>query len=159
MNSFKHTTLLFLIKDDQILLAMKKRGFGEGRWNGVGGKIEAGESVEQAAIRECQEEIGVTPKHLERVANLTFTFDGATNDLWTHTFITREWDGEPVETEEMAPRWFNVADIPYAEMWEDDAHWLPHVLAGKKVVATFLFNADDIMQQNGHTINLVEELA
>lgn len=159
MSSFKHTTLLFLVKDDQILLAMKKRGFGAGKWNGVGGKIEPGESIEQAAIRECQEEIGVTPNALERVANLTFTFDGETSDIWTHTFIARGWTGEPVETEEMAPRWFAQTDIPYADMWEDDAHWLPHVLEGKKVVATFLFNNDDVMQDDGHSINLVEELA
>lgn len=159
MTDFKHTTLLFLLKDDHILLAMKKRGFGAGRWNGVGGKIEAGESVEQAAIRECQEEIGVTPGKLERVANLTFTFDGETSDIWTHTFIARDWQGEPIETEEMAPQWFAVADIPYESMWEDDKHWLPHVLDGKKVVATFLFNSDDTMAQDGHALHFVKELA
>lgn len=159
MNSFKHTTLLFLLKDDAILLAMKKRGFGEGRWNGVGGKIEAGESIEQAAIRECTEEIGVTPGKLERVANLTFTFSGDTPDIWTHTFIARDWEGEPIETEEMAPRWFKHAAIPYETMWEDDRHWLPHVLDGKKVVATFLFNSDDTMAKDGHTITFVDELA
>ena len=159
MTSFKHTTLLFLLKDDTILLAMKKRGFGEGRWNGVGGKIEAGESIEQAAIRECQEEIGVTPGALERVANLTFTFDGESSDIWTHTFIARDWQGEPVETEEMAPRWFRLADIPYETMWEDDRHWLPHVLDGKKVVATFKFDQNDKMLPDGHAISFTEELS
>ena len=53
----KHVTLLFLLTDDQILLAMKKRGFGMGRWNGVGGKIEPGETIEEATARECREEI------------------------------------------------------------------------------------------------------
>ena len=56
----KLSTLCFLIEDDRILLAMKKRGFGEGKWNGVGGKVNEGETVEAAAIRETEEEIGVT---------------------------------------------------------------------------------------------------
>ena len=51
----KQATLCPLIKDDQILLAMKKRGFGVGKWNGVGGKVEKGEEIIDAAIREIKE--------------------------------------------------------------------------------------------------------
>lgn len=144
----KHTTLLLLLKDDAILLAMKKRGFGANRWNGVGGKIEPGETIEQAAIRECQEEISVTPKNLEKIAHHTFLLPSLTDQggtMISHTFITRDWEGEPTESEEMAPRWFAFADIPYDTMWEDDRYWLPHVLAGKRVVCTFGFNHDDRM--------------
>lgn len=155
----KHTTILFLIKDDKILLAMKKRGFGVGRWNGVGGKIEPGESIEQAAIRECQEEIGVTPHSLKKVAHLTFTFPDGSDSLMSHVFTTRQWEGEPTETKEMAPQWFNLGEIPYDTMWQDDPLWLPHVLDGKKVVATFMFDADEQMQPEGTQLDIVEELA
>lgn len=44
-------TLAFVEKGDQVLLGMKKRGFGHGRWNGFGGKVEAGENVRDAAAR------------------------------------------------------------------------------------------------------------
>ena len=48
----------------QLLLGRKKRGFGEGKWNGFGGKLEPGETVEEAAVRELQEESGVTATQL-----------------------------------------------------------------------------------------------
>lgn len=141
----KQTTIVFLLKDDQVLLAMKKRGFGAGKWNGVGGKIEDGETIEQAAIRETQEEIGVTPLKFERVAHHTFKLPNMDQDLISHTFIVREWQGEPVETEEMAPKWFKFNEIPYDKMWDDDKFWLPEVLAGNKLVCAFDFDDNDSM--------------
>ena len=137
----KHATLLFLLKDDQLLLAMKKRGFGMGRWNGVGGKIETNETIEQAAIRECQEEIGVTPLQLEKVAHHTFLLP--TTAFYAHTYVSRKWEGEPIETEEMAPQWFHFTDIPYDEMWQDDILWLPRTLKDEKLVCTFHFDNED----------------
>jgi mutator protein MutT len=135
-----HCSLVFLLKDDQILLAMKKRGFGAGHWNGVGGKQDPGETIEQTAARECQEEIGVTPHDLEKVAFHRFTFPDGSTDMLGHVFISRRWEGEPSETEEMAPRWFSITDIPYNEMWDDDILWLPAVLAGKKLTTVFGFD-------------------
>jgi mutator protein MutT len=126
----KHVTLLFLRRDNQILLAMKKRGFGVGKWNGVGGKVEAGESYEQAAIRECQEEIGVTPRKLSTVGELHF-FDRPDIEHYCHVYRCDDWAGEPLETEEMRPQWFDVNTIPYDQMWADDEFWLPLLLAGK----------------------------
>lgn len=138
----KVCTVLFLLRDGEVLLAMKKRGFGAGYWNGTGGKVETDETIEQAAIRECQEEIGVTPENLEKVAVHDFQFENGTTDIQAHVFTTKNWQGEPIETEEMAPRWFNVKDIPYDQMWEDDIVWLPVVLQGKKLQSTFTFKKD-----------------
>jgi mutator protein MutT len=155
----KHTTLLFLLKDSEILLAMKKRGFGMGRWNGVGGKIEGAETIEDATARECHEEIGVKPGPLEKVAQLTFTFPDGTTDILTHVFVTREWEGEPVETDEMAPEWFQHADIPYDTMWQDDRLWLPHVLDGKKLIARFGFDENEQMLPEHTKLDIVDEVA
>lgn len=140
-------TLLFLIKDDQILLAMKKRGFGVGKWNGVGGKLEPSETLEQAATRECQEEIGVTPKHFWKVAEHDFTggSDGANWRNIVSVYLCNEWQGEPLESEEMRPQWYKIGDIPYAKMWDDDELWLPQVLAGKSLKGIFVFDANDKM--------------
>lgn len=123
----QHVTLLFLRSEGQILLAMKKRRFGAGKWNGVGGKVEPGETFEQAAIRECQEEIGVTPKNIALRGELHF-FDLPDVEHYCHIYAAYDWDGEPVETEEMRPEWFAEQDIPYDQMWPDDEFWIPKFL-------------------------------
>ena len=147
----RNVTLLFLIKKtdnkiSDICLAMKKRGFGEGRWNGVGGKPDEGETIEETAIREAQEEIGIIAKKLEKIAELGFTFPQ--NEGWNqtvHTYFTEEWDGEPEESEEMLPKWYKISEIPFSEMWPDDIFWLPKVLKGEKIKGTFTFGEGDVI--------------
>ncbi len=140
------TTIVFLLRNDEVLLAMKKRGFGEGHWNGVGGKVEPGESVEGAAIRETEEEIGVTPKKLVNVAVLNFYFlTVPIEDGWNQqvkVFFADQWSGEPIESEEMRPQWFKQTNLPLDTMWSDDVLWLPRVLAGEKLNADFAFDQD-----------------
>jgi len=142
----RQATLLFLIKDNQILLAMKKRGFGQGRWNGVGGKPEENEDILDTAIRETQEEIGVVPKNISQVATLDFYFQNKSE--WNQqvlVFITNEWEGEPSKSEEMEPQWFETNNLPFGSMWPDDPFWLPSVLSGKKIQAEFTFGDNDII--------------
>ncbi len=141
----KLASLLFLVDDHRILLAMKKRGFGAGLWNGVGGKPEDEESIDQTAIRECQEEIGVTPLSTKQVAVLDFFFpnDKSSWDQQVIVYICTEWQAEPKETEEMRPEWFNLTAIPYDQMWKDDIYWLPKVLEGHFVQAKFGFDDND----------------
>lgn len=144
------TTLCFLMRDDEILLAMKKRslsGFGVaiGKWNGIGGKVDVGETVESAAIRELNEEISVVAKEeeLKEVGNIKFYFkDKPEWDQHVHIFTVKSWEGEPTETEEMMPQWYKHHEIPFHLMWDDDKHWLPLVLAGKKIEGEFHFNED-----------------
>jgi mutator protein MutT len=143
----KVCTLLFLIRDDEVLLAMKKRGFGADRYNGVGGKIDPGETIEQALVRECQEEIEVTPTHYWKVAEHDFTQKESKSPwrMYVHVYLCDEWEGEPVETEEMAPEWFKVTNVPYDAMWQDDVLWLPQVLTGEKLTGIFTFDEKDNM--------------
>jgi|GEM_PF-204539 len=154
----KECTLLFLRKDDRILLAMKKRGFGADRYNGVGGKIEASETIEEALVRECQEEIKVTPTHFWHVAEHDFVQDHGKNPwrMYVHVFLCDQWKGEPTETEEMAPEWMNIVDIPYDNMWSDDRFWLPQVLEGHKVVGNFTFDEQDNLLT--HQVDIVTQL-
>jgi len=143
----RQATLLFLKDDSRILLAMKKRGFGEGRWNGVGGKPHEGETIEQAAKRECEEEIGVIPTSMRQVAVLNFYFPKEKQrqgfNQQVIVFMCSKWLGEPAETEEMAPKWFGLEEIPYEAMWSDDKYWLPKVINGEYVTADFYFDDSD----------------
>ena len=140
----KQVTLCLLVKDGEVLLAMKKRGFGEGRWNGVGGKPEPGETIEEALIRETQEEIKVTPTSYHQVAILDFYFPPQPEiNQQVHVFLVDKWEGEPVETEEMKPEWFKKDNIPYTSMWSGDEHWMPLVLEGKEIKGGFVFKEGD----------------
>lgn len=144
------TTLVFLRRDGEILLAMKKRGFGAGRWNGAGGKLDRGETFGEAAAREVQEEIGVTTGVLTEVAKLMFYMDDYDGDPIKNVecivYLCEDWAADPAESEEMAPQWFALSAIPYPEMWPDDIYWLPEVLAGKYVEAEFWFAHGDVLR-------------
>lgn len=140
-------TLCFLVRDNKILLAIKKRslsGFNVaiGKWNGIGGKVDAGETIEAAAVREINEEIGVktTEQNLKKVGSIEFYFkDKPEWNQHMHVFLVKDWEGEPRESDEMAPQWYAKHEIPFDSMWLDDKHWLPAVLAGKKVEGKFYF--------------------
>jgi 8-oxo-dGTP pyrophosphatase MutT (NUDIX family) len=151
-------TLLFLQKDQQVLLALKKRGFGEGKWNGIGGKVEVDETIEEALLRETVEEICVTPTSYEKRAIINFEefYKGQPTIMNVHVFVASSWEGEPTETEEMAPGWFTTNTIPYEKMWSDDPYWLPQVLAGDKVQAAFVLDAQDNILS--HSVQEVEQL-
>lgn len=146
----RQATLCFLIKDNNILLGMKKRGFGKGKWNGVGGKVKPGETTRQAAMRETQEEIGVIPQALKQMATLNFYFPEIPEfEGWNQqvcVYITDKWQGEPEETEEIRPQWFKQSDIPYDQMWPDDIHWLPRVLKGQSINGQFYFNEKQMIK-------------
>lgn len=140
------TTLCLLLKDSEILLAMKKRGFGLGKWNGYGGKPQPDETIHDTALREMREEIGVVcrKEDLAHAASLKFYFKSKPE--WNQeviVFLIRKWDGVPEESEEMRPQWFKFEEIPFDQMWPDDRHWLPKILAGQKLDADFYFNDDN----------------
>jgi len=130
----------------QVLLGYKKVGFAQGKLNGFGGKVEAGETIEQATVRELEEEAGVrVAEHdLSEMAHLTFFFPARPEwDQVVHVFLARRWESEPVESNEMRPAWYRASEIPFTDMWQDDSHWLPCVLAGQRVRAWFTFKDDN----------------
>lgn len=137
-------TLLYILKDDNILLVYKKRGHGEGRWNGIGGKIE-GESPVQCAIREAREEAGVDVKNVELCGIIYFS-NVFGRDWDVFVFRAFDFEGEPAESEEVLPEWFNINEIPYDTMWEDDREWLPVVIRGDYFVGRYDFDGDKLVK-------------
>lgn len=136
-------TTLFLIKDDRILLGRKKTGLGKGNYLGIGGKVEAGESVAAAAIREAEEEIGITNPKIVKVAEMNFRFPEHPDwSQYVHVFTTRHWEGTPTESKEIKPAWFRFCEIPFNEMWSDDIFWLSAILQGHTLKGDFLFDRD-----------------
>ena len=136
-------TLCLIKKDDRVLLGYKKRGHGIGKWNGFGGKVLPNEPVEDAMVREVEEESGLILKCFEKIALIDFAYPGESEVWETHLFTSSDYLGEPQNTEEMKPQWFKVDELPFDLMWPDDKHWFPYFLNGKKFRAQFNFDKDN----------------
>eukprot|EP00752_Nemacystus_decipiens_P008300 g7420.t1 len=128
---------------DEILLGMKKRGFGMGKWNGFGGKVEGEETVAQAAKRELMEESGVTAQELSLRGQLIFHVPSYPSTMRVHVYEAVSYQGEPEESEEMRPRWFRETELPLKDMWADDEYWMPLFLKGKSFRGEFHFSDEE----------------
>ena len=145
-------TLCFIVQAERVLLMRKKRGIGAGKINAPGGKVDPGETPLAAAIRETQEEIGVTPIRPELRGQLWFHFeDGPT--LHCLVYLSVDFTGELRETEEAIPRWYPAGTLPYEEMWEDDRAWVPLLLAGKRFEGSVEVIGERVV---GQTLNIIE---
>lgn len=140
----ERAVLCYVERDSQLLLIHKKRGLGAGKINAPGGRIEEGETSLQAAVRECEEEIGITPRALRQAAELSFQFvDGYS--LLGYVYLASSFTGTPRPSDEADPFWCSRTELPYDRMWEDDRLWLPEVLAGRFVVGRFIFEGDSML--------------
>lgn len=137
-------TLCIVHQHPRVLLGMKKRGFGAGRWNGFGGKVEAGETIEEAAKREIFEEAGLTVVDMNQLGTVEFSWPNIKDDiLEVHIFKAENFTGEPTESDEMRPQWFEIGNIPFDQMWADDKYWFDWLLNNKKFKAEFYFDEAD----------------
>lgn len=143
----KILTLCVIHKNDRVLLGMKKRGFGQGRWNGFGGKVKEGETIVEAMNRELFEECGVKVSECEQMGVLDFGWQEKPEILQVHIFKAHDFAGTPQETEEMKPEWFDIQKIPFDSMWQDDKYWFPLFLENKKFKGKFIFDQNDNILQ------------
>jgi 8-oxo-dGTP diphosphatase len=129
----------------EVLLGLKKTGFGAGKWVGLGGHIEEGEKPESAAVREVMEEssLAVPADSLQHMASIEFLFPARPSwDQTAQVYVTWVFEGRPAESDEVSPRWFGEDELPLGLMWDDAKYWLPEVLAGRHVDITVTFAAD-----------------
>lgn len=143
-----------VVREGELLLGRKLKKIGAGKWNGFGGKVETGETIEEAAARECQEEIGLEPTAMRKAGIVLLHYPDkplGTDEHEIHIFEITAWQGEIAATDEMAePRWFRWGEIPYGEMWADDRIWLPLLLERKWFEGEFWFSVAGEMVD--HTI-------
>lgn len=137
-------TLMFVLKADQVLLIRKKRGLGAGKINGPGGKVDPGETPLQCAIRETEEELCVTPSDIELAGEMFFHAEDMPR-IHAYAYVARSYTGTPTETDEAIPLWFDINQIPYPEMWQDDQYWLGAALAGARINGWFSFVEETLL--------------
>ena len=133
-------TLCYIVKNGKVLLIRKKKGFGAGKYNGVGGKVESSETIEEAAIREVKEEVGITPLEMKRAGLVEFYSKTDIPDWIVYIFLCRKFNGTPRSSEEAETIWFSTDSLPIKEMWGDDEIWLNPVLKGARVRGRFWFD-------------------
>ncbi|TFG63671.1 MAG: 8-oxo-dGTP diphosphatase [Spirochaetales bacterium] len=141
----ERAVLCYLTSDDHLLLIHKKTGLGAGKVNAPGGRIDPGETPLEAAVRETEEETGIIPLDPVQRAEVSFIFTNGYS-LKGEIFFARNYGGTMLkETKEAIPFWCPVNEIPYADMWEDDIHWLPLALGGQYVRGFFIFDEDKML--------------
>ena len=141
--------VVYLIRDSssgpEVLLGRKLTGLGKGKVVAPGGKLEAGESAVDAAVREVREEVGLAldRRALEPLGELTYLFPS--KPAWSQlswAFRARGDFDSAVLSDELDASWVSIDAIPVGEMWDDAKYWLHDLLRGDQVVATFEFAAD-----------------
>ncbi len=152
----ERATLVYLLHGDSVLLIRKLRGHGAGKVNAPGGRVEAGESVEAAAIREVAEEVGVQVRGLELRALLRYDDPAQGLAMEGFAFVSSEFHGAPARTAEADPFWCRVDEIPYDEMWDNDRIWLPKILQGECIRADFHFCRNRLV---AHTVTPVTNIS
>lgn len=137
------SSLCVITDGDRILLLRKATGIGEGKWYPTGGKVRSWETPEAGVAREVFEETGLHVTNLRHHGEVACYFGRGASPMWVvQIFSTSDFKGSLEESGEGALRWFPISEIPYDEMWEDDRHWLPLLLEGKRFEGEFFYDED-----------------
>ncbi|XP_064232614.1 oxidized purine nucleoside triphosphate hydrolase-like isoform X4 [Aotus nancymaae] len=137
MGTSRLYTLVLVLQPQRVLLGMKKRGFGAGHWNGFGGKVQEGETIEEGAkskqeLRSRLDSLRCGTSHIPPF--LSRKHKGAAGG---------ERSDSGCATQEMRPHWFQLDQIPFKDMWPDDNYWFPLLLQKKKFHGYFKFQGQD----------------
>ena len=129
MENIEYTTMIYLKKDDCYLLLLRnkeKNDINEGKWIGVGGHLEEGETIDECAIREVKEETGLDVHSLSCAGEVLFVDDGI--KMMMYIYEITDFSGELIECNEGDLKWIPIKDIYNYPMWEGDKAFLPMVI-------------------------------
>lgn len=111
----------------------------EGKWNGLGGKFEAGESPEECVVREVREEAGIAIRHPRMAGVLTFPSFAKGADWIVFVYTATDFDGEILDSNEGRLEWIPDAKLLDLNLWEGDLHFLRWIEEGRFFSAKFVY--------------------
>lgn len=146
MLSIKKSTLCYLEKDDSYLMLYrnkKENDCNAGKWIGVGGKFERGESADACMKREVFEETGLTVTDFHYYGVISFYSDSADTELM-YLYSAAGFEGElNYNCNEGTLRWVPKSEIENLPLWEGDRYFLADMLAGKQQISMSLYYEGD----------------
>jgi 8-oxo-dGTP diphosphatase len=141
-------TLCYIRHDGKTLMvhrSKKANDAHQGKWNGLGGKFEAGETPEMCIRREVQEEAGLVIQNPHLHGLLMFpNFRGV--DWYVFVFTATEFSGELIDSPEGKLEWIPDEQLAGLNRWESDHIFLPWIDEGKFFSAKFEYEGD-VMQR------------
>ena len=144
-------TLCYVKRDGHTLMVYRNKkpnDIHEGKWNGLGGKFEAGETPEECVIREIFEESGLSIYNPKLCGLLMFpNFKG--DDWYVFVFTASEFSGELIDSPEGRLEWIEDSRLSSLNLWESDHIFLPWIHEGKFFSAKFIYEGD---KMKGHEV-------
>lgn len=128
------------MKDNQTLMLYrnkKENDYHEGKWNGLGGKFEQGETPEQCAVREIKEESGLTVKDPNLKGIITFPMFDGKDDWYVFIFTFNGYEGELIDSNEGELAWIDDDKLTDLNLWEGDSIFIPWLYQDKFFSAKF----------------------
>ena len=147
----KLATLCYIKKENQTLMLYrnkKENDYHEGKWNGLGGKFEQGESPEQCMRREILEESGLTVESATLKGFITFPMFDGSDDWYVFVYTIESFTGELIDSPEGELHWIDNDKLLDLNLWDGDKifiHWLEQP---KTFSAIFYYDSDGNFQNH-----------
>lgn len=136
----KLATLCYIMKDNRTLMLYrnkKENDYHEGKWNGLGGKFEQGETPQECAIREVKEETGLTVFNPLLKGIITFPMFDTKEDWYVFLFVMKVFEGELIDSPEGHLEWIDNDKLDKLNLWEGDKIFIPWLFEEKFFSAKF----------------------
>jgi 8-oxo-dGTP diphosphatase len=138
----KLATLCYVIDRQRNMTLMiyrnkKRNDYHQGKWNGLGGKFESGESPEDCAIREIEEESGLKVKSVKMRGFITFPLFDGKDDWYVFLFVADEFEGELIDSPEGKLEWIPNEKLTKINLWDGDKIFIPWLFGDKLFSAKF----------------------
>jgi len=149
----KLATLCYVIdkkKNSTLMIhrVKKENDYHRGKWNGLGGKFEPGESPEECAVREIKEESGLKVKKIEMKGFITFPMFDGNEDWYVFLFIAEEFEGELIDSSEGKLSWIPNNQLTEINLWEGDKFFIPWLFKEKFFSAKFIYENGDYISHD-----------
>jgi 8-oxo-dGTP diphosphatase len=128
----------------------KENDYHQGKWNGLGGKFEPGESPEECAIREIEEESGLIVKKIKMKGFITFPLFDGKEDWYVFLFTADDFDGKLIDSNEGKLEWIPNNKLTDINLWEGDKYFIPWLFKEKFFSAKFIYENGDYIS---HKVN------